>query len=90
MGAFTTKISRKAQKELDKLDSKMYDRIMKAIELIENDPVPAQSYDVIKLGGSDAEYRIRISSYRILYTVYWDTKHIDVTKIDRRSDNTYN
>ncbi len=46
-------------------------------------------YDLRKVEGEQDTYRIRLSSHRAIYTVYWDEKTIRVTRIERRKGNTY-
>ena len=64
-------------------------RMKEAIELLKNNPVPTQYFDVTKISGSSSNYRIRIGQYRILYIVLWQEKIIKVFDIDRRDENTY-
>ena len=52
-------------------------------------PVPAKNYNLAKVKGNSATYRIRIQRIRIIYDVYWDTKQIDVLSIEKKKDSTY-
>ena len=89
MARFTIFISNKAQKGLEKSDSKYKPKLIEAIDELETNPVPSDKYDVTKLTGSKANYRIKIIPYRILYTIIWETKEIRIYDIDRRKDRTY-
>ncbi|HEV8289400.1 MAG TPA: hypothetical protein VGQ00_00395 [Candidatus Norongarragalinales archaeon] len=52
-------------------------------------PVPANDYDVIKLAGDFEDYRVRLSSWRLVYRVFQDIRLIKILKIERRSETTY-
>ena len=64
-------------------------RVNTVLKTLELKPVPADEYNLKKISGEVDTYRIRISSFRVLYRVYWEKKVIGVAKIERRSDNTY-
>ena len=48
--------------------------------------MPAKSYDVKKLEGGSADYRIRLGDIRIIYTVKWDLQQIEILKIEWRGN----
>lgn len=52
-------------------------------------PVPARNYDLAKVGGAAATYRIRIQRIRIIYDIRWEMKRIDVLVIEKKKDSTY-
>jgi mRNA interferase RelE/StbE len=54
------------QKQLDALPDDIYDRIAEKIEQLAEDPRPD---GVVKMKGSDHEYRIRIGDYRVRYEI---------------------
>jgi mRNA interferase RelE/StbE len=54
------------QKQLDALPDDVYDRIAQKIEQLAEDPRPD---GVVKMKGSDNEYRIRIGDYRVRYEI---------------------
>jgi len=54
------------QKQLDALPNDVYDRIAEKIEQLAEDPRPD---GVVKMKGSDHEYRIRIGDYRVRYEI---------------------
>jgi mRNA interferase RelE/StbE len=59
-------IPKPVQKQLDRLPNSIYTKIIKKIELLAENPRPK---GVIKLRGSDHEYRIRIGDYRVRYEI---------------------
>lgn len=89
MADFAVFLSRSSEKNLDRVEPKIRERIKAAIDELKINPVPAQKYDVTKISGSDSNYRIRIGRYRILYSVGWAEKQVKIYDIDRRSDSTY-
>ena len=86
---FDVRLDRKPEKFIKQSDPKLKQRLFAVFETLEQNPVPAQLFDVRKIEGEADSYRIRISSFRILYKVFWNEKIIRVTKIERRKDSTY-
>ncbi|MGB3492555.1 MAG: type II toxin-antitoxin system RelE/ParE family toxin [Elainellaceae cyanobacterium] len=54
------------QKQLDALPDDVYNRIAAKIKLLAEDPRPN---GMVKLKGSNNEYRIRIGDYRVRYEI---------------------
>ena len=86
---FDVRLGRDAEKFYDKADSKLKDRLKELFAVLAQNPVPVDAYDVKKISGPENEYRIRLSSYRVVYCVDWDDKVVRVGKIERKDDCTY-
>lgn len=82
MPNYTIVLSKKAQKQLDKLSNKIAEPIFIAIASLEINPRP-NGYK--KLKGRDA-YRIRTGNYRIIYSVIDDKLIVDVITLGHRKD----
>ncbi|NJR50097.1 MAG: type II toxin-antitoxin system RelE/ParE family toxin [Leptolyngbyaceae cyanobacterium CSU_1_3] len=54
------------QKQLNALPDDVYDRVAVKIQQLAKDPRPD---GVVKMKGSDNEYRIRIGDYRVRYEI---------------------
>ncbi|MFH1443124.1 MAG: type II toxin-antitoxin system RelE/ParE family toxin, partial [Candidatus Micrarchaeota archaeon] len=65
------------------------EKLVKLFVIMKENPAPFREYDLIKLEGSGHSYRIRLSSFRILYEIYWNEKIVRITSIERRSETTY-
>ena len=89
MPRFNISLSNKSEKGLSKADSKYKQKLIETINESETNPVPSDKYDVTKLTGSKANYRIKIIPYRILYTIIWENKEIRIYDIDKRKNRTY-
>ena len=89
MPTFKVFLSNNAEKGLRNAEPKIKARLKEAIDFLEINPVPVQEFDVTKISGSESNYRIRISSYRILYTVKWNEKEVEVFDIDKRRGRSY-
>lgn len=63
--SYQVRINRSAEKELDALQSNLRARIVDRLLQLEENPRP---HRVKKLQGQEA-YRLRVSDYRILYTI---------------------
>ena len=70
-------------KELKRLDRKVIQRIVSAVESLSSDPRPA---GVRKLRGSERSYRIRVGEYRIVYEINDDRLIIIVIRVRHRKD----
>jgi mRNA-degrading endonuclease RelE of RelBE toxin-antitoxin system len=77
-------VAANARKAVDGFPPKDRDRILAALEEMAADPF---SGDIRKLGAN--EYRRRIGSYRVRYTVYAQLTFVQVTAIVRRTSTTY-
>ena len=86
---FEVFLSREAEKALKGLDKKISLKIKEALLQLKITPLPFKEYDLKKIAGSENIYRIRISRYRIIYSVGWETKIVNVLRIARRDDKTY-
>jgi mRNA interferase RelE/StbE len=82
MPNYTAVLSKKAQKQLDKLSDNIAEPIFDAITGLEENPRPA-GYK--KLKGRDG-YRIRIGNYRIIYDIFDKELIIDIITLGHRKD----
>ncbi|AMR27167.1 hypothetical protein A0257_08665 [Hymenobacter psoromatis] len=82
---YTVKLTKTAQKQLDKLPDTQIERIK--VELLELASNPRPS-GVKKLKGQEG-YRIRFGDYRIMYSIFDDVLLVEVVKVGQRG-NFYN
>ena len=82
MPKYTAVLSKKAQKQLDKLSDNIVKQIFDAILELESNPRP-MGYK--KLKGRDG-YRIRVANYRIIYEILDDVLLVDVIDLGHRKD----
>ena len=75
-------LSKKAEKQLDKLPKNIAISIIESISLLETDPRPNGCK---KLKGRDG-FRIRVGDYRIIYQIYDDELIIDVVTLGHRKN----
>ena len=80
MTKYTILLSKKAQKQLDKLSDNIAEPILSAIAQLENNPKPNGCK---KLKGRDG-YRIRTGDYRIIYNIFDNELIIDVINLGHR------
>jgi mRNA interferase RelE/StbE len=76
-------LSKRAKRQLSKLDSDTQASIGAAIDDLAVDPRPS---GVKKLKGEETVYRIRVRDYRILYEIQDDELLILVIKIGHRRE----
>lgn len=75
-------LSSKANKQLRKIPSSMYNLIFEEIKDLEENPFPGGAK---KLSGRDG-WRIRIGDYRILYTADVKKKELTVLSVGHRKE----
>ena len=80
--AYDVLLKRSAEGELNHLPKAIYTRVIKTLVSLKDNPRPL---GIKKLHGRDG-YRVRVGSYRILYTVNDPAKQIDVYSIAHRKD----
>ena len=66
MARYAVEFRRSAKKDLERLDSLVQRRVLRATEGLAIDPRPPGCR---KLHGSDNAFRIRVGDYRVVYTV---------------------
>ncbi|MEH1838283.1 MAG: type II toxin-antitoxin system RelE/ParE family toxin [Nostoc sp.] len=59
-------ISKSVQKQIDNLPNDVTERVIEKIQNLVSEPRPD---GIVKLKGSDNEYRIRIGDYRVRYEI---------------------
>ncbi len=82
MANYTVTLTRKAQKQLDKLTDQAAEPIIEAIGGLSADPRPP-GYK--KLKGRDG-YRIRVRDYQVIYEIFDDVLLVDVINLGHRKD----
>lgn len=82
MMPYTVRLKRSVEKELDALPAKIYDKIIKAITSLKENPFPRNSKNLHGREGA----RIRVGNYRILYVVDTANKEIEVFSVADRKD----
>ena len=60
------------------------EEVRRLISMLESDPIPHRSYDVVKLEGVRDAFRVRIGGMRLVYVVDWVSSIITITRIEAR------
>jgi mRNA interferase RelE/StbE len=77
-------VKKRAIKNLEKLTPSNLDSVLNLLITLENEPIPYIDFDVAKLSGIGDDYRVRIGSNRIIYSVDWEQKVITISRIESR------
>jgi len=72
-----------AKKELKKLPKSIIPKIIDVVATLADDPYPKGNK---KLRGTDYTYRIRMSDYRVVYSVFSKVLVIEIIKVGHRKD----
>ncbi|BBD59080.1 plasmid stabilization system protein like [Nostoc sp. HK-01] len=76
-------ISKSVQKQIDNLPTDIVERVLEKIQNLAAEPRPD---GVVKLKGSNSEYRIRIGDYRVRYEVDDESQLVQILQCKHRKD----
>ena len=82
MGNYGITIARSVGKEINALQDRIKDRVVKAIDSLRNEPRPKGT---VKLKGRESLYRIRVGHYRIICSIDDDNLIVDIAYVRHRS-----
>lgn len=82
MSKYTVQLTKKAQKQLDKISDSLSQPILAAIGNLADDPRP-HGFKKLK---SRKGYRIRVGDYRVIYDIFDLELIIDVIALGHRKD----
>ena len=83
MRLFNIEWKASAKKELRKIDKTEITKILKAIELLENNPYPTNHKKIL---GTEHIYRIKIGNYRVIYSVENQKLIIEIIRVRHRKE----
>ena len=79
---FEIELSSRAYRFLKNIDKTIYNRIIKKLDGLSEDPFPPDAKRVT--GRKEKAFRVRVGDYRILYAVYFNKETILILNIDKR------
>ena len=79
---FRVVLSNRSEKFLKAASKPLYERVVKALESLSEDPLPRDTKRII---GRIGVFRIRVGDYRVLYEIYFDKKVVFIVNIDKRA-----
>jgi mRNA interferase RelE/StbE len=80
---YAVELKTSARKELERLPTKLVERIFPKLEALGDEPRPAGCK---KLRGGKQEWRIRVGDYRVVYVIDDPKLRVSVTRIRHRSE----
>jgi len=84
--AYRVLIEKPALKQLSKLEKRIREDIIAAIDALADNPRPFGYKKLVEEGGT---YRIKVKNYRILYDVIDKVLTVTVITIAKRNERTY-
>lgn len=75
--------TRRARKDLDRLDRKVVGRIAPVVDALADDPRPP---GCLKVKGEESLWRIRVGDWRIGYEINDSAREVTVIRIAHRSE----
>ncbi|MCR8644481.1 type II toxin-antitoxin system RelE/ParE family toxin [Paenibacillus sp. N1-5-1-14] len=82
---YSIEFDKEAFKYLQKLDKTTRLRIVHSLQILSEDPYHPE-LDIKRMKGTSDEYRLRVGSYRVIYTVFKQEILIYVIRIGSRGD----
>jgi mRNA interferase RelE/StbE len=76
-------LERRAEKDLRKLSSELFQRIIAKIQSLSENPKPQGSR---KITGSKIDWRIRIGDYRAIYEIDEQEKRVRIMRVRHRRE----
>ena len=73
-------------KFLKKQDKNIVQKIINCFDDIKCNPKNFLNYDIKSLKGFEHKYRLRVSKYRVVFSIIDDELLIEVIKVDSRGD----
>jgi mRNA interferase RelE/StbE len=84
---YRLKVSRKVEREIERLPGNVRQRVRRAIATLVFDPRPKHATELEEeLAGF---WRIKIYAYRIIYTIEDELVVVEIMRVARRSAKTY-
>ena len=81
---YNVDIPKRVTKQLDKIPTKDYPSVSKAIQSLKEVPRPTGCKKLL-----ESFYRIRIGDYRVIYWIDDANQNIVITKVQRIKERTY-
>ena len=82
MARYEIVFARSARREIEDLEARTVERVMRKVEGLAADPGPSGCR---KLVGRNNLWRIRVGDYRVIYAVDDDRRLVDVNAVRHRS-----
>lgn len=80
---FEILLERSAERDLDRLPSRIFDRAIASIQSLKNNPRP---HGCRKLSGTKSDWRIRVGDYRVIYEINDHAKAVRIMKVRHRRE----
>ncbi len=80
---YKVEIFKEALKQIRKLPTELQSRIQSKIDELAKEPRPN---GVKKIKGKDETYRIKVSNYRVIYSIFDNVLVVNVVQIKHRSE----
>ena len=84
LALFEVTVSQRALKTSKKLPDFLDHRIIELLLVLRENPVPAEQYDIKKLGEYRDTFRARIGDIRIIYEINWNQQTVKILVIKPR------
>ncbi|MDO8491551.1 MAG: type II toxin-antitoxin system RelE/ParE family toxin [Dehalococcoidia bacterium] len=82
---YEVKLRRSAQKSLDDLTQRDYEKVAKAIDALTENPRPTKVKKLADIG----LWRVRAGQHRIVYVIDDGARLVTIVRVARRKEDTY-
>ncbi len=77
-------MTNKATKSSRRLPDHYKRNLAELLIVLEENPVPSQSYDIAKMKGLVDTFRVRLGDIRVVYKINWESRHVIVLVVSPR------
>ncbi|MBI2184518.1 MAG: type II toxin-antitoxin system RelE/ParE family toxin [Thaumarchaeota archaeon] len=81
---FEVSLSDRAEKNYRRLPAHYRNRVLELLAMLQETPVPADTFDIVKLRGFADCFRARIGDIRIIFQIKWEEAEIRILVIEFR------
>lgn len=82
---YEIKFYKDALKSIQRLDKISRNRILDHIKILSENP-KSNELDIKKMQGTDNQFRLRVGSYRVVYSIFQEKLIIVVVRVGSRGD----
>jgi mRNA interferase RelE/StbE len=83
--SYEVKFHKDAVKSIQKLDKTSRNRILDHINILAENP-KSPELDIKKMQGLENQYRLRVGTFRIVYSIFQDKLIITIIRVGSRGD----
>lgn len=81
---FTVTLANRARKFVKSLPDHYKRRVAELLLILQENPAPSESFDVVKLKGFLDTFRVHLGDIRVIYAIDWSRQEVRVLTVSQR------